>query len=91
MQFSTQGSSLGRFPDVVEMDARDIQRAGAIGPDIRRLIGASLAKGAELDALTKMPAEEREPIIARGEAGEVVTARPAEEREPTAQVARAPP
>lgn len=54
---------------------RQIARAEAIGPDIKLVAGTSLDKGVELDALAKMPAEQRAPLIARAAAGEAVTAR----------------
>lgn len=39
--------------------ARDATRAKALGPDLDRVAGTSLDKGAELDALAAMPAEAR--------------------------------
>lgn len=54
---------------------RHIARAEKLGPDIRLVAGTSLDKGVELDALAKMSAEERAPIIARAVAGEHVRAR----------------
>jgi hypothetical protein len=55
---------------------RDIARADALGPDIKRVAGTSLDKGVELDALAKMTPAERAPIIERAQAGQIVSARP---------------
>lgn len=55
---------------------RQIARADALGPDIKLVAGTSLDKGVELDALAKMPAAERAPIIAAAQRGEQVSARP---------------
>jgi ParB-like chromosome segregation protein Spo0J len=52
-----------------------IARAEALGEDIATLAGTSLDKGVELDALAKMSAEERAPIIADAKAGKAVSAR----------------
>ena len=56
---------------------RHIARADALGDDIDRLVGTSLDKGVELDALMKLPEPERKELIERAAAGEVVTARAA--------------
>jgi hypothetical protein len=58
---------------------RDIARATALGPDIRAVVGTSLDKGVELDALAKMTPEDRAPLIRQAQAGMVVTARPLHE------------
>lgn len=42
---------------------RDATRAKALGPDLDRIAGPSLDKGAQLDALAAMPATERGRII----------------------------
>ena len=62
---------------------RHLARAEAIGDDLERVIGTSLDKGVELDALAKLPEPERKDLIARAEAGEEVSARkaPAVKRE----------
>ncbi len=54
--------------------ARDVTRANALGPDLDRVAGTSLDTGAQLDALAKMPPEDRAPIIAAAELGEKVSA-----------------
>jgi ParB-like chromosome segregation protein Spo0J len=54
--------------------ARDATRAKALGTDLRRVIGTSLDKGAELDALSKLTPNERGPIIDRAVNGENVSA-----------------
>jgi hypothetical protein len=61
------------------VDKRKIERAAArgeaLGDDLSAVAGTSLDKGVELDALAKMPAGEREEVIARAKAGEKVSAR----------------
>lgn len=53
---------------------RDATRAKAI-PRLPELVGTSLDKGVELDALARMEPVEQEPIIARALAGEKISAR----------------
>ena len=52
-----------------------LSRAEALGPDLHAVIGTSLDKGVELDALKEMDADERHALIERARAGEVVSAR----------------
>lgn len=52
-----------------------IARADALGDDINRVVGTSLDKGVELDALKAMPEPERKELIDRAAAGEQVSAR----------------
>lgn len=52
-----------------------VARAEALGPDLHAVIGTSLDKGVELDALKDMDADERHALIERARAGEVVSAR----------------
>lgn len=47
---------------------RDATRAKALGPDLDRVAGTSLDKGAELDALAAMPTADRAPLIQRAAA-----------------------
>lgn len=54
---------------------RHIARAEALGEDIDEVVGTSLDKGVELDALKKMPEPERKELIERAKAGEQVSAR----------------
>lgn len=62
---------------------RDVTRGERLGPDLDRVAGTSLDKGAELDALAAMSAETRDPIIQRAAAGEEVSAiRAAAQQEP---------
>lgn len=62
---------------------RDATRAKALGPDLDRIAGTSLDKGAELDALAAMPASARSEVISRAAAGENVSAlRPMSTQEP---------
>ncbi len=58
------------------------QRGRELGPDIQRIVGTSLDKGVEMDALAKLPEKERENLISRAESGEKVSARPAPENKP---------
>lgn len=52
------------------------RRGEQLGGDLDRVTGTPLDKGVELDALLKLPADEREELIARAEAGDrTVTAR----------------
>lgn len=54
---------------------RDIARADALGiAGLRRIEGTSLDRCDELDALVKLPAEKRAPLIERAAAGEQVSA-----------------
>ncbi|MCV9907060.1 ParB N-terminal domain-containing protein [Brucella sp. HL-2] len=52
-----------------------IARARELGPDIQRIVGTSLDKGVEMDALMALPAGKREELISRAEQGEKVSAR----------------
>lgn len=54
---------------------RQIARAEALGPDLKVIAGTSLDKGVELDALAKLSASQRAPIIAAAAAGQQVSAR----------------
>lgn len=55
--------------------ARDTTRAKALGADLQRVRGTTLDRGAELDALAKMPRDKREQVIRRAETGAAVSAR----------------
>ncbi len=57
-------------------------RGRVLGSDINRIVGTSLDKGVEMDALIGLPDEERENLISRAERGEKVSARPASEPKP---------
>lgn len=54
-----------------------LARAEALGPDLHAVIGTSLDKGVELDALKDMEPDERKELIQRAQAGEQVSARAA--------------
>jgi hypothetical protein len=59
---------------------RSIERAAARGEaieakNLKKLVGTTLDKGAELDALAKMPARVRQDLIDRAAKGDVVSAR----------------
>lgn len=59
-----------------------LARAEALGDDLDRVAGTSLDKGVELDALAKLPEEQRAPLIERAQAGEKVSARAAPAQQP---------
>ena len=52
-----------------------LARAVALGDDVEKVVGTSLDKGVEMDALAKMPEPERAALIDRAQAGERVSAR----------------
>lgn len=59
-----------------------------LGEDaLAKVAGTSLDKGAELDALAKLPAVERQALIDRAAAGEVVTAQAAPAKPSVIQLA----
>lgn len=68
---------------------RKIRRARDLGQDIHRIVGTSLDKGVEMDALLKLPKPERAELIERAAAGEQVSARPLKEKAKTALEAMA--
>ncbi|WP_374356451.1 hypothetical protein [Thermomonas sp.] len=51
-----------------------LARADALGPDLHAVIGTSLDKGVELDALQAMTPGDRKPLIDRAQAGEKASA-----------------
>jgi hypothetical protein len=65
--------------DATGRDERTVRRAAArgeaLGDDLGAVTGTSLDKGVELDALAKMPKDERKGLIDRARTGERVTAR----------------
>jgi len=54
--------------------ARDVTRANKVGV-LDEIIGTSLDKGSEIDALAKLPQDEQRELADRAKAGEEVTAR----------------
>jgi ParB/RepB/Spo0J family partition protein len=52
-----------------------LARADALGDDLNDVVGTSLDKGVELDALCKLDEDKRKELIARAKAGEEVSAR----------------
>lgn len=56
---------------------RSVHRGEALGDTLLDIAGTSLDKGVELDALTKLPTEEREDLTKRAKNGEKVSARKA--------------
>lgn len=63
---------------------RHVARAEALGDDIDAVVGTSLDKGVELDALAKLPTDERKDLIEQAQAGNVVSARKRKEKNGTA-------
>jgi len=57
--------------------AQDAARGKALGDDLLNVAGTSLDKGVELDALAKLPPDERKPLIDAAARGEQVSARAA--------------
>ena len=55
---------------------QELRRAEKLADIIDRLPGTSLDKGVEMDALIKLPKEERAAVVERAVAGEKVSARP---------------
>lgn len=54
---------------------RHLRYANILGNDLNRLIGTSLDKGVEMDALCQMPESRRKQFIDRAAAGEKVSAK----------------
>lgn len=54
---------------------QQLSRAEALGPDIKLVAGTSLDKGVEMDALARLPEENRRPLIDAAVRGEKVSAR----------------
>ncbi len=65
-------SASGKTDRAIRMAAA---RGRELGPDIQRIVGTSLDKGVEMDALMSLPAEKREHLISQAEQGENVSAR----------------
>lgn len=75
----------GRNQESVKRDVQlKIARARGLGEDIHLIVGTSLDKGVEMDALIKLPEHERAELIERAAAGEKVSARPAQQPKPIA-------
>lgn len=64
---------------------QDAHRAKAI-PNLADVVGTSLDKGAELDALAKLPVEKQSEIISRAKAGEKVSAKTAAKQVKRAEI-----
>jgi ParB/RepB/Spo0J family partition protein len=80
-----QAAKTGQSKDKV---ARSRKRAERLGKEtLGRVVGTSLAKGTELDALAKLAAGEREVLVSRAEAGEKVTARQRRPRRSAIEIA----
>lgn len=65
----------GRSERIVQLEAQRMQEIGEAS--LARVVGTSLDKGEELDALAKLPEARRAELIARAAAGEAVTAKTA--------------
>jgi len=72
-------SASGKTDRAIRMAAA---RGRVLGSDINRIVGTSLDKGVEMDALIGLPDDERENLISRAERGEKVSARPSPEPKP---------
>ena len=72
-----QARRTGQTKDKVQ---RSQKRGGILGSLIDRVVGTSLDKGVELDALTKLPEPEREALVNRAADGEAVSARTADRK-----------
>lgn len=73
VEFATETSkATGENPKRIR---EHLSRAEALGDDLEEVVGTSLDKGVELDALKAIPAEERRELIDRAKAGEQVSAR----------------
>lgn len=64
----------GRSKRAVQIDAA---RGEALGDELEAIAGTSLDKGVELDALAKLPEQERKSLVQRAKSGEAVSARSA--------------
>lgn len=69
-----QALKTGSHPSTVR---RDAARGEALGEDLEAIAGTSLDKGVELDALAKLPEQERKSLVQRAKSGEQVSARSA--------------
>ena len=67
-----QGRRTGESKDKVQ---RSRKRSGILGGLLSKVVGTSLDKGTELDALGRLPKDEREELANRAAAGEAVSAR----------------
>lgn len=65
---------------------RHVSRAEALGNDLDEVVGTSLDKGVELDALKSIPADERRELIERAKAGEQVSARSQDQPTPSGYI-----
>lgn len=75
-QFAAEtASATGQSKRAINMD---VSRADALGEQLVDVVGTSLDKGVELDALKSMPSDQRSELIRQAKAGEIVTARPAQ-------------
>lgn len=68
---------------------KKLKQARELGQDIHRIVGTSLDKGVEMDALLKLPSDQRAELIERAAVGEQVSARPTKEKAKTALEAMA--
>jgi hypothetical protein len=68
---ASSGKATGKGKTAITVDAR---RGEVLGDDLNNIVGTSLDKGVELDALVKMAPSARREIIGRAKAGENVSA-----------------
>lgn len=77
----------GKTGVAVRTVRRDAQRANSI-PNIAEVVGTSLDKGEELDALAKLPVTKQVEIIAKAKGGQRVSAKVEAKKERRAQIER---
>jgi ParB family chromosome partitioning protein len=68
-------AATGRSESGIQLDAHRGEVLG--GETLAKIAGTSLDKGVELDALARLPADDRQVLVDRAAAGEVVTAQAA--------------
>ena len=84
VEFATETSkATGENPKRIR---EHLSRAEALGDDLEEVVGTSLDKGVELDALKSIPADERRELIERAKAGEQVSARSQDQPTPSGYI-----
>jgi ParB-like chromosome segregation protein Spo0J len=81
-------AATGRSESGIQLDAHRGEVLG--GETLAKIAGTSLDKGVELDALARLPADDRQVLVDRAAAGEVVTAQAVPAKPPAVGVGAAP-